>query len=278
MASLNTRILELLAGADEGVPVDELAEALPTASEVELRAALIDGRRLEYWTSESGVYAITDHDREALVARRGGAKARAAAANPTPKEDPCPSATNAESTTPTTPSACETAAATPAATPANAPTPRATGRRTTRSASPTTAPASKPVATTSDAAVNAPAKPPLRKASRRAEIRRCRTCGCTDDDCRQCIEKTGQACHWIAEDLCSACAPAEPVLALPRRQKQPASAPPRPRRPSAPRRAFRCTAGDEQLVSGQLAAAAITRDLYAVACWTRILRAVRSCQ
>lgn len=37
-------------------------------------------------------------------------------------------------------------------------------------------------------------------------VRRCRVCGCTDADCRQCIEKTGEPCHWIEPDLCSACA------------------------------------------------------------------------
>jgi len=36
-------------------------------------------------------------------------------------------------------------------------------------------------------------------------VRRCRICGCTDDDCHQCIEKTGQPCHWVEADLCSAC-------------------------------------------------------------------------
>jgi len=36
--------------------------------------------------------------------------------------------------------------------------------------------------------------------------RRCRICGCTDADCRQCIKKTGKPCHWIEPDLCSACA------------------------------------------------------------------------
>jgi hypothetical protein len=36
--------------------------------------------------------------------------------------------------------------------------------------------------------------------------RRCRICGCTDDDCRQCIEKTGEPCYWVEPDLCSACA------------------------------------------------------------------------
>src|SRR5262245_34577450 len=32
-----------------------------------------------------------------------------------------------------------------------------------------------------------------------------RVCGCTTLDCRQCIEKTGQPCHWVEPDLCSAC-------------------------------------------------------------------------
>jgi hypothetical protein len=36
-------------------------------------------------------------------------------------------------------------------------------------------------------------------------IQRCRECGCTDDDCRQCVEKTGMPCHWVEPDLCSAC-------------------------------------------------------------------------
>lgn len=33
----------------------------------------------------------------------------------------------------------------------------------------------------------------------------CRTCGCTDDDCSGCIERTGEPCHWVEPDLCSAC-------------------------------------------------------------------------
>jgi hypothetical protein len=37
------------------------------------------------------------------------------------------------------------------------------------------------------------------------EVRRCRICGCTDEDCSGCIERSGQACHWVAADLCSAC-------------------------------------------------------------------------
>jgi hypothetical protein len=33
----------------------------------------------------------------------------------------------------------------------------------------------------------------------------CRVCGCTEDDCSQCVEKTGEPCTWIAPGLCSAC-------------------------------------------------------------------------
>lgn len=35
----------------------------------------------------------------------------------------------------------------------------------------------------------------------------CRVCGCTDDDCSQCVEKTGAPCSWVEPDLCSACVP-----------------------------------------------------------------------
>lgn len=35
--------------------------------------------------------------------------------------------------------------------------------------------------------------------------RKCRVCGCTQEDCRQCIEKTGTPCHWVEDNLCSAC-------------------------------------------------------------------------
>jgi hypothetical protein len=35
----------------------------------------------------------------------------------------------------------------------------------------------------------------------------CRRCGCTNDNCAGCIARTGEACHWIEADLCSACAP-----------------------------------------------------------------------
>lgn len=46
----------------------------------------------------------------------------------------------------------------------------------------------------------------LGKIALRADApRQCRVCGCTDDDCRQCIRKTGSACYWVERDLCSAC-------------------------------------------------------------------------
>lgn len=35
--------------------------------------------------------------------------------------------------------------------------------------------------------------------------RRCRVCDCTDDDCSQCIQRTGKPCTWAEPDLCSAC-------------------------------------------------------------------------
>lgn len=38
-----------------------------------------------------------------------------------------------------------------------------------------------------------------------ATTRSCRVCGCTDADCRGCIERTGLPCHWVEADLCSAC-------------------------------------------------------------------------
>jgi hypothetical protein len=38
------------------------------------------------------------------------------------------------------------------------------------------------------------------------KTRKCRVCGCSDDDCRGCIERTGSPCSWVEENLCSACA------------------------------------------------------------------------
>lgn len=50
-----------------------------------------------------------------------------------------------------------------------------------------------------------------------AEMRNCRACGCTDLDCRQCIQKTGQPCSWVEEDLCSACVEQESMILVPGR-------------------------------------------------------------
>lgn len=44
----------------------------------------------------------------------------------------------------------------------------------------------------------------------------CRVCGCTDEDCGGCVERTGQPCYWVEEDLCSACVvPVDEALAPP---------------------------------------------------------------
>lgn len=34
---------------------------------------------------------------------------------------------------------------------------------------------------------------------------RCRVCGCTEVDCSDCTERTGQPCFWVEPDRCSAC-------------------------------------------------------------------------
>lgn len=36
--------------------------------------------------------------------------------------------------------------------------------------------------------------------------RSCRFCTCTDE--RACVTTDGVPCHWVSEDVCSACAPA----------------------------------------------------------------------
>lgn len=53
--------------------------------------------------------------------------------------------------------------------------------------------------------------PPLGDAGQRtlplmaSMIRACRVCGCTEHGCKLCTERTGEPCHWVAADLCSAC-------------------------------------------------------------------------
>ena len=39
-----------------------------------------------------------------------------------------------------------------------------------------------------------------------ADAPTCRRCGCIDQDCSECVERTGTACFWVETDLCSACA------------------------------------------------------------------------
>lgn len=47
-----------------------------------------------------------------------------------------------------------------------------------------------------------------RKAKAAASVRhstKCKHCGCTNEDCRQCIEATGFACTWVSLNVCSRC-------------------------------------------------------------------------
>lgn len=39
------------------------------------------------------------------------------------------------------------------------------------------------------------------------QVRMCRVCGCTDDDCQQCINRSGAPCAWVEREknLCSVC-------------------------------------------------------------------------
>ncbi|MET3035850.1 hypothetical protein ABXT08_07105 [Chryseobacterium sp. NRRL B-14859] len=41
---------------------------------------------------------------------------------------------------------------------------------------------------------------------KRMESQTCSVCGCSDYDCRDCMQKTGKPCYWIEPNLCSACA------------------------------------------------------------------------
>jgi len=52
---------------------------------------------------------------------------------------------------------------------------------------------------------HAPVEPPAAAAGKAGT---CRVCGCTEEDCEECIEKTGEPCSWAtpAMDLCTRCA------------------------------------------------------------------------
>jgi len=45
-------------------------------------------------------------------------------------------------------------------------------------------------------------------------VAKCAVCGCTDHDCRGCVERTGQPCWWFGPNLCSACAIGSKGLSL----------------------------------------------------------------
>ncbi len=45
----------------------------------------------------------------------------------------------------------------------------------------------------------------MKESPKKAKERKCRVCGCTEGDCRQCVEAQGHPCHWVQEDLCSRC-------------------------------------------------------------------------
>lgn len=51
-------------------------------------------------------------------------------------------------------------------------------------------------------------------------LQRCRKCGCTQFDCRQCIEKTGSPCTWVEKNLCSACVEEPPIPVVDTRASQ----------------------------------------------------------
>lgn len=47
---------------------------------------------------------------------------------------------------------------------------------------------------------------------------KCVACGCTDQDCRGCVERTGEPCSWAEPGICSACT--GPALIALERQRQ----------------------------------------------------------
>lgn len=43
---------------------------------------------------------------------------------------------------------------------------------------------------------------------------KCKRCGCTDDDCTWCYDRTGVPCFWLLPRICSACATIAELLAV----------------------------------------------------------------
>lgn len=60
----------------------------------------------------------------------------------------------------------------------------------------------------------------------------CRVCGCTQDDCEVCQERTGEPCQWSGPLLCSACAGS--YRRRQKKEKKAAKAVPPPEAPAAP--------------------------------------------
>jgi len=52
-----------------------------------------------------------------------------------------------------------------------------------------------------------PKVPAAKKGAKKGTPGVCRECGCTDDNCDGCVERTGGPCSWVEKDLCSACVP-----------------------------------------------------------------------
>lgn len=49
----------------------------------------------------------------------------------------------------------------------------------------------------------------------------CQVCGCTNTDCSQCIEASGEPCFWVddTQELCSRCADEDPDFYLDEEEK-----------------------------------------------------------
>lgn len=54
----------------------------------------------------------------------------------------------------------------------------------------------------------------IRRENATADEPMCRICGCVDDDCANCIRRTGTYCYWVEPGLCSACACRSDVIVL----------------------------------------------------------------
>ena len=76
------------------------------------------------------------------------------------------------------------------------------------------------------------------------EAMQCRVCGCNNKQCDACeLKNNGEPCHWVDDDLCSACvkpdrlqealADVQPRISEPAAPAPPAAAPVKPVKPAA---------------------------------------------